>query len=187
MWDFACLSLEMSIQLFFFPVVSIYFCSMLATPLPPSCFGTYSLSMSSPGCKAVCMVISFLVLRFICLSSSLVHFKNGPESLTRETVQVFIRLMKFLLCSLVLSCFPRSPEILFCYFFFHFHFFEGVRFQYSQVLVSYLFSKRFDFLIVLAVLFLPTYVVSHVSLLAWLIFLCQSPSLCPDYIFSLPV
>ena len=35
---------------------------MLASPLPPSFLGTYSLSTSSLGCNALCMVISFLVL-----------------------------------------------------------------------------------------------------------------------------
>ena len=37
--------------------------------------------LSSLGCNALCMVISFLVLWSICLSSSLVQFKNGPEYL----------------------------------------------------------------------------------------------------------
>ena len=49
--------------------------------LPP--FLTYCLLTSSLGCNALCMVISFLVLWSICLCSSLVHFKNGPEYLTR--------------------------------------------------------------------------------------------------------
>ena len=65
---------------------------MLTSPLPPSFLDTYSLSMSSLGCNALCMGISFLVLWSICLSSSLVHFKKGPEYLTRETAQVFIPL-----------------------------------------------------------------------------------------------
>ena len=44
---------------------------------------TYSLSISSLGCSALCMVIIFLVLWSICFISSLVHFQNGPEYLTR--------------------------------------------------------------------------------------------------------
>ena len=36
------------------------------------------------------MVISFLVLWSICLSSSLTHFKNGPKYLTMGTPQEFI-------------------------------------------------------------------------------------------------
>ena len=64
--------------------------SMLASPLPPSFLETYSLSTSSLRCKALCIVISFLVLWSICLSSSLVHLRKGPEYLTSGTAQVFI-------------------------------------------------------------------------------------------------
>ena len=67
--------------------------------------GTYSLSRSSLGCNASCMVINFLVLWPICLSSSLVHLRKGPEYLTRGTAQVFIPLIRFLLESLVSSSF----------------------------------------------------------------------------------
>ena len=77
--------------------------SMLASPLPPSFLDTYSLSTSSLGCNALCMVISFLVLLSIC--SSLVHLRKGPEYLTRGTAQVFIPLMRFLLESFVSSSF----------------------------------------------------------------------------------
>ena len=78
---------------------------MLASPLPPSFLGTYSLSTSSPGCDALCMVISFLVLWSICLSSSLVHLRKGPEYLTRGKAQVFIPLIRFLQLSFVSSSF----------------------------------------------------------------------------------
>ena len=40
--------------------------SMLVCPLPPF-LDSYNLFMSSLGCKALCIVISFLVLWFICL------------------------------------------------------------------------------------------------------------------------
>ena len=69
--------------------------SVLANPLPPSFLDTCSPSTSSPGCNALCMVISFLVLWSICLSSSLVHFRKGPEYLTRGIVQVFVPLIRF--------------------------------------------------------------------------------------------
>ena len=75
--------------------------SMLASPLPPSFLDTYSLSASSLGCNALCIVISFLFLWSICLSSSRVHLRKGPEYLTRGTAQVFIPLMRFLLLSFV--------------------------------------------------------------------------------------
>ena len=57
--------------------------SMLASPIPPPFLDTYSLSMSSLRCKALCIVISFLALWHISWSYSLVHFNNGPEYLTR--------------------------------------------------------------------------------------------------------
>ena len=79
--------------------------SMLASPLPPSFLDTYSLSTSSLGCNALCMVISFLVFLSICLSSSLVNLRKCPEYLTRGTAQVFISLMRFLLESFVSSSF----------------------------------------------------------------------------------
>ena len=79
--------------------------SMLASPLPPSFLGTYYLSTSSLGCNALCMVISFLVLWFICLSSSLIHMRKGPEYLTRGKAQVFIHLIRFRLESFILSSF----------------------------------------------------------------------------------
>ena len=78
---------------------------MLATPLPPSFLDTYSLSTSSLWCNALCMVISFLVLRPIWLSFSLVPFKKGSEYLTRITDQVFIPLIRCLLDSFVSSSF----------------------------------------------------------------------------------
>ena len=79
--------------------------SMLAYPLPPSFLGTYSLSTSSLGCNALCMVVSFLVLWSICLSSSLVHLRKGPAYLMRGTAQVFIPLIRFLPESFVSSSF----------------------------------------------------------------------------------
>ena len=54
---------------------------MLAGPLPTSILDKYSQSTSSLGCNALCMVISFLVLWSICLSSSQFHFKNDPSIL----------------------------------------------------------------------------------------------------------
>ena len=67
---------------------------MLVSSLP-SFLDIYSQSTSSLECKALCNVISFFVLSSICWSSSLVHFKNGPEYLTRRTAQVFIPFIRF--------------------------------------------------------------------------------------------
>ena len=52
------------------------------------------------------MVISFLFLSTICLSSSFVYFKNAPDYLTRGTAVVFVPFLRFLLYSLVSSSFP---------------------------------------------------------------------------------
>ena len=71
----------------------------------PSFLDTYSLSTSFLGCNALCIVIIFLVLWSICSSSSLVHFKNCPEYVTRGTTQVFIHLIRFLQYSFVSSSF----------------------------------------------------------------------------------
>ena len=79
--------------------------SMLASPLPPSFLHTHSLSTSSLWCSVLCMVISFLVLWFIYLSSSLVHFRKGSEYLMRGTAQVFIPFIRFLQLSFVSSIF----------------------------------------------------------------------------------
>ena len=91
---------------------------MLVNTLPHSFLNTRTLSTSFLEGYALCSVISFLVLWSICLSSYLVHYKNGPEYLTRGTTQVFIPLIRFLL----IQCFRvtfSSPEILFFNFFFH--------------------------------------------------------------------
>ena len=59
------------------------------------------------------MGISLLVLWSICLSSTLVHFKNGPEYLTRETAKVFISLTRLLsFVSINFKYFLSSYEFL---------------------------------------------------------------------------
>ena len=114
--------------------------SMLESLLSPSCFDTYNLSMSSFGCKTLCIIISFLILRFIYRSSFPIHFKNGPKYLIRQTVQVFIFFMRILLQNLVLRSFLVC--LRYTFFSFHLFLFDGVCFQYFQILVSFLFSKQ---------------------------------------------
>ena len=119
---------------------------MLVSPIPPSSLDTYCLSTSSLWCKVLCIVISFLVLWFPC--SSLVHFKNDSEYLTRGTAQVFL----FLLCvsyNIVWFwvAFLLSKDTLYS-FFFHLPLFDGVRFQYPQVFVSFLFSEHSKFFLI---------------------------------------
>ena len=62
---------------------------------------------------------------------------NGPEYLTSRTAQVFIPLIKFLQCSLVSSSFLVFPRYSFLNAFIHLYLFDGVRFQYFQVLISF--------------------------------------------------
>ena len=104
---------------------------MLASPLPPSFLDTYSLSTSYLECNALCLVISFLVLWSICLSSILVNFKKGPEYLTRVTARVFIPLIRF----------PSRVEIFFLNFVLYLHLFDGVIFQDGHVFVRFFFSE----------------------------------------------
>ena len=96
-------------------------------------------------CKTLCIAISFLLFWSIYWSSSLVHFKNGPEYLTRcwEPECLFLswnscdRVWFWEVISLIWKLFFK--------FFPHLHLFEGVYFDYSEVLVNFLFSERFDF------------------------------------------
>ena len=71
----------------------------------PSFLDSYCLTTSSYRYNALYMVISFLVLWSICLSSSLVHLRKHPEYLTSVTAQVFISLIRFLQGSFVARSF----------------------------------------------------------------------------------
>ena len=95
--------------------------------------------MSFLGCKSSCILISFLVLWSICWSSYLVHFKNGSGAGPFNGIFVI---------EFAFQQFSHFPEIHFLIFFFHLLLFDGVLFQYSQLLVSFLFSERFDFFLV---------------------------------------
>ena len=118
---------------------------MLADLLPPLFLDTYILSTSSFGCKALSTVLSFLVPWSIRWNSSLINFKNGPEYLAKGKVQVFINFMRFLPYTLVSSSFLLPPRFS---FFFRFHVFNCVRFQYFQVIVSFLFTGLFDAILI---------------------------------------
>ena len=122
--------------------------SVLASPLPPTFLDTYSLSTSSLGYNALCMVISFLVLWSICLSSSLVYFKSGPEYLMRITARVSIPLIRFLRHSFVSSSFLFLLRYSFLIFFFHLHLFDGVSFKDAQVFVRFLFSESSNLVLI---------------------------------------
>ena len=86
----------------------------------------------------------FIVLWTICLRCFLVYFKKDPLYLTRGTARVSISLMVFLLDILVLSSFITLLVYSFN-FLFHLRLFDTVYFQYSQALVSFIFSVLFLF------------------------------------------
>ena len=93
---------------------------MLKSPFPRSFLVTYILSTSSLGCKALCIVINFLLLWSICLSFSLVHFKKGSEYLKRGTVQSFFYSFdEISSAEFAFKEFSFFSEVLFPYFFFH--------------------------------------------------------------------
>ena len=89
-----------SLSLFFLIRPSNLFinASSLLASLLPSFIDIYRLSLSSLGCKALCMAISYLVFWSIWLSF---NFKNCLEYLTKGTAKLFIPLMRFLLQSLI--------------------------------------------------------------------------------------
>ena len=113
---------------------------MLASLLPPF-LDTYILLMSSFVRRALFIVINFLVFWFVCLNSSFVHFKNCLEYRTRWTVQELIPSIRFLLQRLI----SRGFLVLLWYYFPTFLFsFDGIRVQYSQVIVIFFFFKYFN-------------------------------------------
>ena len=135
----------------------------MASPLLLSFLDTYSLSVSSLGCKALCIVISFLVFWPICWSSSIDCFNNGPENLL----------------SLVSSSFLVSLRYSFVIFFFPLRLFDDVHFQYLQVfsffqnvLILSWFDHSFNIIIIIAVVVVVFYHyllirVFHISISWW--------------------
>ena len=75
--------------------------------------------MSCLRCKSLCIVVSFLVLCSICLSSFFVHYKKGPEYFTQGT-DVYL-LGEISAVELGFDKFSRSSEIHFYLFFFRLH------------------------------------------------------------------
>ena len=127
--------------------------------------------MPSLGYEKLCIVVSFLAFCFICWSSSFVHFKNGPEYLTRGRVLMFIPCVKFLQQSLV----SRSLLVrLRCSFLLLFFNFLSTGLMVTLPIFSrtcdFPFLRVFWFFLDLAVLFLPLFVSYRFSLLTWQFF-----------------
>ena len=132
-------------------------------------------SMSSLGCKGLWFVVSFLVPSSGHWSYSLVRFKYSPKYLTKRTSPSVFPLMRFLLYSLVSSCFLILLRLSFLMFSF-FRLFEVVCFQYSQILVTCKFPFFRVFWLCLDL------VVFWFSLLSY--FPCLIPSLSCLYILT---
>ena len=132
--------------------------------------------MSSLRSNAFCIVIKFLVCCSVFLSFFLVLFKNGPEYHTRETTQVFIPFMIFLLQSLISNNFL----VLLKYYFLIFSFISvwGCPLPIFPSTCNFLsFLSNSLILSWFAVLFLLFFLFSHISLSVRHIFICQIPFL----------
>ena len=126
---------------------------MLANLLPLSFLDTYSRSMSSLRCKALCIVMSFLVLWSTCWSffsstlrivSSILR-RRRPRCLSLwwdSCYIIWFRVVFSFSWDILFNFFLSSPLVSWCplpVFLFH-----GVRVQYSQVLaLSRHFSLSF--------------------------------------------
>ena len=113
---------------------------MLVSPLLPSFFDTQP--MSSLRCKALCIIFNFLVLWFICLSSCPIQ-KLSRISYKGDCPGVY-PFDEISAVELGLEKFSHSYKAFFSNLLFHLCLFIGVHFQYSQVLVIFLFSKHSD-------------------------------------------
>ena len=82
--------------------------SLLFLMLSLNCI--YLILNTSIWCKVLWIVFNFLVLWTICLSSSLVYFKNGTKYLTRVTAKIVVPRMRFLLYILVSVDFLVIPK-----------------------------------------------------------------------------
>ena len=145
---------------------------MQASLLPPSFLDLNSLFVSSMGCWALRIVISFLVLCSICWSSSLLYFKNVLIILYGEQPR-FLSLWwdsSYIIWFRVAFSFSWDTLVWCCLL------------SISTSIRKVFFSQTFRFWLDWVVQFLLLYVVSHFSLLVLCIFLCQILFLCHDNI-----
>ena len=113
--------LEIPIQLFFFP-----FCFRVIVML----------------ILTLTVLLLSSVDRHSLLSFPLVHFQNDPKYLKKRKTQVLISFDEISTAEVDFGKFSRSSEVLFSFsFFFCLRLFDGICFQYSQILVIFLFSQ----------------------------------------------
>ena len=152
---------------------------MLTSPLRPSFLDTYS--QSSLGCKAMYIVIKFLVLWLISLSSYLDHFKNVPEFLQGELPLCLFLWWYF--CSK--ACSREVFSFVYCYVIF---FLPACLLVSASIIPKYMafsFLQEFRFFLYSAAGFLPWFGFSYHFIMSMTRFLCQILFLYYDYIFFL--
>ena len=139
---------DQSSSAFFYSVFELYQCvnAIFNTDKSSShtFLNTYRLSTSSLGCKALCMVISFLIPGSF-VWNFLWFTLRRISSILRGVQPSYLPLLWGscnVICSQVGFSFSWDTLI---YFFFHFHLFDDISFQYSQVFVWFLFSVGSDF------------------------------------------
>ena len=144
--------------------VSMHQRSLERCPLPPSFLDIYSLSVLSLECKAVCIVMSFLLLLSICLIFSLVRFKNVPVYHTMGQPRCLyldeISTMKF-----GFELFACSHEVFVFFFLTSTHVLK-LPFPIFPNIYKFPFLRAFWFFFYLIVLFLQSFAVFCFSLIA---------------------
>ena len=132
--------------------------------------------MLSKGCNPYAYFLNFLVLWSICWSS-LVLFKNGSKYLTKGNSPVVYSFDEILPYSLVSSSF-----LILLRYRFIFSYISTCLMVSTSTIPKFSFLLVFWFFLDLVDLFLPSFAVFRVSLLA-----CQISSLYPHCISSLPI
>ena len=153
---------------------------MLPIPLPLFFRHTEWLDITCLRCKTLCILITFLVLYSICLSSALVHLRMVPCSLLEGLPRCF-RFDVISAADLGFEKFFLSSKLQFSYFFFHLRLFTDIYSQYSHVFVIFLFSKLFWFCSSIR----SVRCSFHFSLSTWYVFLWQIPFLYTGCMFLL--
>ena len=136
---------------------------MLANSFPLFFLDTYTLFVSSPGCKPYALL---LICLFYGLFLEVLH--SSTSYLIPGMLQVLKPLMWFLLHSLVSRRFLVLLIYFYLIFLFHLNLFVG-QLPIFQITYSFLFFWTFRFFLDLAVKPLPSFIFLF-SLLAWTIF-----------------
>ena len=142
-WSLCCLCYSDRCNQFFF---DHFLCDLrMFSSLLPSFIDTYSLSTSSLGCKALRIVMKFLVLNSICWSLPASTLRMSPSNLRGGRPSFLSLWWDFFYVVWLWVVFSFSWSILFFNSFNDLRLFDGVRFQYSKVFVNFLFFERSDF------------------------------------------